>query len=135
MWYERSIFNFGRVEVFVPIIISEPGDLPLPNLLLCSSKISDEQYLILLVCGSHHFIVALLFVYPINYPSCVLLSKFLGDDLMGYISHPNVLISWMLVFLPYHAKWGDILFNPLWILHKWTSDDVSAAQDHFLHVD
>ena len=34
-WYERSYFNVGRVEVFVPIISSEPGDHPLPNLLLC----------------------------------------------------------------------------------------------------
>ena len=36
-WSERSIFNFGRVEIFVPIISSEPGDQPLPKLLLCSS--------------------------------------------------------------------------------------------------
>ena len=34
-WSERSIFNVGRVEVFVPIIIPEYIDHPLPNLLLC----------------------------------------------------------------------------------------------------
>ena len=33
--YEMSIFNFLRVEVFVPSISSEPGDHPLTNLLLC----------------------------------------------------------------------------------------------------
>ena len=55
-------FNVGRVEIFVPSIDSEPGDQPLPNLLFCSSKFSDEQYLRLFVCGSHHFIVDLLFV-------------------------------------------------------------------------
>ena len=35
-WSEMSIFNFGRVELFAPTIISEPGDHPLTNLLLCS---------------------------------------------------------------------------------------------------
>ena len=60
--YERSIFNIVRVELFVPIIGSEPGDHPLLSLLLCSSNFSDEQYLRFLVCGSHNFIVALLFV-------------------------------------------------------------------------
>ena len=30
-WFERSIFNVGRVEIFVPSISSEPGDDPLPN--------------------------------------------------------------------------------------------------------
>ena len=39
VWSERSIFNVGRMEVFVSSIISEPGDHPLLNLLLCSSKI------------------------------------------------------------------------------------------------
>ena len=62
VWSERSVFNVGRVEVFVPSVISEPGDHPLLILLLRSSKISDEQYLRFLVCGSHHFIVALMFV-------------------------------------------------------------------------
>ena len=32
---ERSIFNTIRVEVFLAKISSEPGDHPLPNLLLC----------------------------------------------------------------------------------------------------
>ena len=31
---KRSIFNVGGMEVFVPSISSEPGDHPLPNLLL-----------------------------------------------------------------------------------------------------
>ena len=61
-WYERWTFNVGRVEVFVPSISSEPGEHPLPYLLLCSSKIPDEQYLIFLLCGSHNFIVNMMFV-------------------------------------------------------------------------
>ena len=61
-WYERSNFNVGRAGIFVPGISSEPGGQPLPNLLLCSSIFSDEQYLSLFVCGSRHFIVALMFV-------------------------------------------------------------------------
>ena len=59
---EGSIFNAGRVDIFVPSIRSEPGDHPLQNLLLYSSNFADKQYLIILVCVSHHFIVALLFV-------------------------------------------------------------------------
>ena len=55
-------FNVGRVELFVPNTSSEPGNHPLPNLLLCSSNFADEQYLSFLVCGSYHFIVDLLFV-------------------------------------------------------------------------
>ena len=61
-WSEMSIFNFGRVEIFSPIIISEPDDYPLPNLLLCLSNFADKQYLGFLVCGSHYFIVYLLLV-------------------------------------------------------------------------
>ena len=49
-WYERSLFSVGRVEIFVPLINSEPGDYPLTNLLLYSSTFSDEKYLILLLC-------------------------------------------------------------------------------------
>ena len=37
-WSERSIFNVGRMEVFLPSISLKPGDYPLPNLLLCSSN-------------------------------------------------------------------------------------------------
>ena len=66
-----------------------------------------------------------------NDPSCVLLSKFLGDDMMGYISHPNALSSWMLVFLPYHAKWGDMFSREPCILHIWTYADIFAAHHHF----
>ena len=61
-WCERSIFNVGRVEIFVPRISSEPSGHPWPNLLLCSSSFIDEQHLSFLVFGSHHFIVALMFV-------------------------------------------------------------------------
>ena len=42
-------FNVERLEMFVPSIISEPGDQPLPNLLLCSPNFSYEKYLSLLV--------------------------------------------------------------------------------------
>ena len=35
----------------------------------------------------------------------------LGDDVIGYISHPNALSSWILGFLPYHEKWGEIFLN------------------------
>ena len=41
--YDRSFFNVGRVEIFVPSISSEPGDHPLPNLFLCSSNFTYEQ--------------------------------------------------------------------------------------------
>ena len=47
--------------MFVLGISLEPGDHPLPNLLSCSSNFSDEKYLSLLVCVSHHLIVALMF--------------------------------------------------------------------------
>ena len=63
--------------------------------------------------------------------SCFLPCNILGDDLMGYISHPNVISELMIGFKPYHAKWGDVLYNTLWILHTWTSADVFAEQHHF----
>ena len=66
-----------------------------------------------------------------NYPSCVLSYLSLGDYVMGYISHPNVIILWMLGFLTYHAKRGEVLSNPLWIMHLWTSSYVSDAHNHF----
>ena len=59
---EISIFNVVRVEIFVTSISSEPGDHTLQYLLLCSSNFADEHYLSFLVCWSHHFIIALLFV-------------------------------------------------------------------------
>ena len=59
-WSERSTFNVGMVEIFVLVISSNPGDHHLPNLLLCSSKFSDKQYLGFLLYGSHHFILSLL---------------------------------------------------------------------------
>ena len=46
----------------MPSISSEPGDHYLPNLLLCSSIFSDDQYFIFLVCGYYHLIGALMFV-------------------------------------------------------------------------
>ena len=70
-WYERYIFIVGRAEKLVPFIKVELGDHNLPNLLLCSSNLSDEQYLSVLVCRSHHFIVDLLLILPINDTSCV----------------------------------------------------------------
>ena len=100
----------------MPSTSLEPGDHHFSNLLLCSSIFSDEQYLSFLVCGSHNFIVYLLFVLPMKDPSCVLSYKFLVDDVMGYISHPNVISSWMIGFLPYHAKLGEVLPNALCIL-------------------
>ena len=57
-------------------------------------------------------------------------SNVLGDDVMGHISHRNVLSLWMLGFWPYHAKWGEVLSNVLWILHLLTSADVYAVQHH-----
>ena len=56
------MFNVGSVEVFVPSISSEPGDHPLTNVLLRSSNFVDEEYLSFLVCGSHKYILTLLFV-------------------------------------------------------------------------
>ena len=61
-WSERSIFNVVRAELFLTSVSSEPGDYPLPNLLLCSSNFEDEQYLSSLVCGSQNFNVDMLFV-------------------------------------------------------------------------
>ena len=57
-------------------------------------------------------------------------SNFLGDDVMGCISHTNVLSSWMLVFLPYHANWGELLSNALCIFHLCTYGYVSDSQHH-----
>ena len=65
-----------------------------------------------------------------NENSCVLLSNFLGDDVMGYISHPNVLSSWMLGFLPYHEKWGEMLSNALCILYLIIYADIYATHHH-----
>ena len=67
-----------------------------------------------------------------NYPSCVMSYKFLEDDVMEYISHPNVLSSWILGFLTYHANWGDLFLNALCISNLWTSSVVYAAQNHFV---
>ena len=54
----------------------------------------------------------------------------LRDEVLGYISHPKVMSSWMLVFLPYHANLGEVLSNALCIFHLWTSYYVSTAQHH-----
>ena len=42
--------------------ILEPGNQNLPSLLLFTSNVSDDQYLILFVCGYHYLIFALLLV-------------------------------------------------------------------------
>ena len=65
-----------------------------------------------------------------DYISCVLSSNFLGYDVMGYISHTDVLSSSMIGFLPYHENIVEVLSNPLWILNLWTSADVSASNHH-----
>ena len=79
---------------------------------------------------SHHFIVTLLLVQSMNDTSWVLSSNFLVGDVMGYISYPKVLSSCIMVFLPYHAKWGKLLSNKMLSLHIYTADDVSAVQHH-----
>ena len=127
-----SIFNVRRVNIFLPSIISEPGDHPLPNVLFYLSNFVDELYLSLLVRESHHFIVSLMFMWTMNDNSYVLSSNFSGDDLIGCISNPNVLSSWMLGCLPYHVKWGAIFSKAMCILHLWNSDDVSDAQHNLL---
>ena len=33
------------------------------------------------------------------------------ENVIGYISYPKVLISWILAFLPYHAKLGQVFSN------------------------
>ena len=48
---ETLFLNVGRVDVFGTSMSLEPGDHNLLNLLLCSSKVSDKQYLSLLVRG------------------------------------------------------------------------------------
>ena len=42
-WSERSVFSVEGAEIFVPVINAEPGDHPLPDLLLCSSNMVDEN--------------------------------------------------------------------------------------------
>ena len=66
-----------------------------------------------------------------NDTSCVISYNILGEEVMGYISHPKVLSSWMLGFLPYHAKWDEVLSNQLQTLHLKTSADFSAAHNNF----
>ena len=73
-WSERSIFNGGRVEIFVPSIFSEPGDQPLPNLLLFSSifqmKIIWVSWCVgttislWLYCLCNPLMILLVFCYP-----------------------------------------------------------------------
>ena len=58
---ERPILNVGRMELFVPSTSTEPGDHPLPFLVILIN-FSGGQYLSLFVCGSRHFIVAMIFV-------------------------------------------------------------------------
>ena len=67
------------------------------------------KYLRFLVCGSHHFIVALIFLYSMNDPSCVLSYNFLGDEVMGYISHPKVLSSWIRGF--FHTIQSEVIYR------------------------
>ena len=105
---DSLIFNVVRVDIFFPIISSETGDHPFPNLLLCSSNFSDEKYLSFLVWGSQHF-CCLCNPWMILFVFCK--SNCLGDDVKGCISHPNVLSSCMLGFLPYHKKWSEVLSN------------------------
>ena len=60
--FERFVFNVVRVEAFVLVMSSEPGDHQFINLLLCSSNFIDEEYFSLLVCSYHQFILSLLLV-------------------------------------------------------------------------
>ena len=59
-WSERSIFIVGKSGVSSSFKILEPGNQPLSKLLLCSSNFSNVQCLSCLVCGSYHFVLALL---------------------------------------------------------------------------
>ena len=61
----------------------EPGDQTLTKLLLFSSNFTDEQYLSFLVCGYHHFNVALLLTQPMNDNSCAILSNLIDFGVMG----------------------------------------------------
>ena len=65
-----------------------------------------------------------------NGHSCALVSNLSVDDMMGYISNPKVLSSWILGFWPCHANWGEVFSNALWSLHIWNSDDVSDSEHH-----
>ena len=62
-----------------------------------------------------------------NETSCVVSSKFLGHDVMGYTSNPNALSSSMLDFQPYHAKLDEVFSHLLCILHIWNFSVVSAT--------
>ena len=50
---------------------------------------------------------------------------------MGYISHPKVMSSWMIGFLPHHAKWGELLSHTMSSLHICTPAYVYDEQHHF----
>ena len=63
-WYDRSTVSIGNAEIFVPVINAEISENTLTNLLMCSSNLSDEQYLSFLLYGSYHFIVAPRLVEP-----------------------------------------------------------------------
>ena len=67
----------------MPVMISEPVDNDFPNLLICSSNFSDEMFFVSWYVGPHNFIVDLLLLYKMNYPLCVLVHIFLGDDFIG----------------------------------------------------
>ena len=57
-----QFFSVGSEEISLPFINVEIGDHPLPNVLLFSSNLAHEQYLSFLVCGSRHFIVAIMLI-------------------------------------------------------------------------
>ena len=50
----------------------------------------------------------------------------LGDEVIKYMSNKNVLRSWIMIFLKYHANWCEVLSNLLCILHLYNSANVSV---------
>ena len=116
------------------IISSEPGDHPLPHLLLCSSIFQMKNIWVSLCVGPtiSFYFLCLFNLWRILLAFCQ--SNLLVDDVMGYISNPNVLSSCMVGFWRYREKRDEVLSNAMWSLHLWTSSNVSGAQCHFLHV-
>ena len=100
--------------------------------MLGSSTFEDENYLRLLVCGSHHFFVYHLCCWTHELSFLCSVIWFFRRWCDGWYITFKCLSSWMLGFLPYHTKWGDVLSNALFILNLWTSADVSAAHQRFI---
>ena len=130
-WWKDSLryfFCVWRADIFVPLISADLGVQHFAKFIKHFIKI--DRWTIFEFLGMYipPFIVALLLVYPLNDNYFTGSYKFLCHDLIGYMLHTNNLISWILRLFPYHAKLVEVLFNALFILYIYTSDDVFDSQ-------